>query len=68
MIGMVMFSKALCIGKITIQTSLLTKIDKNAFYGIKKNAKLYVPKARYASYKKLLKKAGITSAAKIISR
>lgn len=67
-VGSQAFSRCKNLGKITIQTSLLTKIEKNAFSGIKKNAKIYVPKTRYASCKKMLRKSGISSAAKIISR
>lgn len=33
--------------KITINAGSLTKIDKNAFKGIKKDAVFYVPKAKY---------------------
>ncbi len=40
---------------ITIKTSNLTSIGKGAFTGIVKNAKITVPKKKYAAYKKLFK-------------
>lgn len=40
-------------------------IGSKAFSNIAKNAKIYVPRAKYKTYKKLLKKAGVGSKAKI---
>lgn len=47
------------LSSITINTTALTKIGKNAFKGIKKNAKFYVPKAKLKKYKKLIKKKNV---------
>lgn len=40
-------------------------IGSKAFFNIAKNAKIYVPRSKYKTYKKLLKKAGVGSKAKI---
>ena len=40
-------------------------IGSKAFSNMAKNAKIYVPRAKYKTYKKLLKKAGVGSKAKI---
>lgn len=42
--------------KITIKSTYLTKIGGNAFKGISKKAKIYVPKKKYKKYKKLIAK------------
>lgn len=41
--------------KITINATTIKSIGKNAFKGINKNAKFYVPKSSYTKYKKMLK-------------
>ena len=43
-------------------------IGSQAFTKIAKKAKVYVPKAKYKSYKKLLKRAGVGSKAKICKK
>lgn len=48
------FYKKSKIKKITIKATTITSIGKNAIKGINKNAKIYVPKSRYAKYKKML--------------
>jgi hypothetical protein len=40
-------------------------MGKAAFTKVKKNVKVYVPEAKYKAYRKMLKKAGIGSKAKI---
>lgn len=51
---------------ITIYTTKLkmSTVGKNAFKGVKKNAVVKVPKAKYSLYKKVLKKRGISKVAK----
>lgn len=48
---------------ITIKTKKLTnkRVGKSAFKGIAKKAKITVPKSKLKSYKKLLKKKGVSS-------
>lgn len=41
------------------------KVGANAFKKVSKNVKVYVPASKYKAYKKLLKKAGVGSKAKI---
>ena len=41
------------------------KVGANAFKKVNKNVKVYVPALKYKAYKKLLKKAGVGSKAKI---
>lgn len=41
------------------------KVGANAFKKVNKNVKVYVPASKYKAYKKLLKKAGVGSKAKI---
>ena len=43
-------------------------IGSNAFTKIAKNVKVYVPGTKYSTYKKILKKAGIGSKAKIYKK
>lgn len=45
---------------VTIKTSSLKTVGKNAFKGISKKAKIYVPKKKYSAYVKLLTKAGVS--------
>lgn len=51
--------------KVTIKAKNLTKVGSNAFKKINKKAVIYVPKSRYNSYSKMLKKAGVKSPMKI---
>ena len=53
--------------KITIKSSQINKMGKNAFKGIPKTAKVKVPKKKRTSYKKQLKKAGLNSKVKVSS-
>lgn len=52
---------------ITIKSTKLTdaKIGKNAFKGVSSKATVKVPKSKLSSYKKLLRKKGLSSKAKI---
>lgn len=43
---------------ITVKTSVLDKVGKNAFKGIKSTAKIKVPSKKLVAYKKLLKNKG----------
>lgn len=51
---------------IDIKSTSLKKINKSAYKGIAKNAKIKVPKKKLAAYKKLLKKSGLSSKVKIV--
>lgn len=46
---------------VTIKSKKLKSVGKNAFKGIYKKAKVTVPKSKYKAYRKLLKKAGLSS-------
>lgn len=50
---------------VTIRSSKLKSIGKNAFKGIKSNAKIKVPAKKLKAYKKLLKGRGLSNKAKI---
>jgi hypothetical protein len=52
--------------RITVKTQKLTSdsVDTSAFTKIYKKAKIYLPAAKYKTYKKILKKAGAGSKAK----
>lgn len=64
-IGKSAFANCSKLKKITIQSTNITKIGKNAFKGIKKNAVIYVPKKKLKAYKNLLKKAKTPKSVKI---
>lgn len=51
--------------KITIKSTKLKKIGKNAFKGINKKAVIRIPKSKNKTYKKLLKKGGVKSPVRI---
>lgn len=53
-IGANAFKKCKKLKKVTIKTTKLEKIGKNAFYGIHKNAVIKCPKNQLAKYKKYL--------------
>lgn len=57
-IGVGAFSGAKNLKTITIQSTVLKKVGKKAFKGIKKNAKIKVPKKKKKAYKKLLENKG----------
>lgn len=52
------FKKCTKVKKLTIETLTLKTVEKNALSGIRGSAKIYVPKSKYTSYKKLLQKKG----------
>lgn len=58
------------LSSVTFNTTSLTKIGNNAFKGIKKTAKFYVPKSKLSKYKKLIKKkkVGWKSTMKIVAK
>ena len=55
------------LNKIVINSTKISngKVGANAFKKVNKNVKVYVPALKYKAYKKLLKKAGVGSKAKI---
>ncbi|MDD7403868.1 MAG: cellulase family glycosylhydrolase [bacterium] len=54
--------------KITIKSKKLKSVKSGAFKGINKKCKIYVPKAKYKKYKKLLKSKGQKKSVKIIKK
>ncbi|MBQ3783682.1 MAG: leucine-rich repeat protein [Lachnospiraceae bacterium] len=64
-IGAKAFYKVKTLKTITIKSTKLTKIGSKAFAGISKTATVKVPKTKLSAYKKLLKKAGLPSKAKV---
>ncbi len=64
-IGVGAFSGAKKLKTITIQSTVLKKVGKKAFKGIKKNAKIKVPKKKKKAYKKLLANKGQAETVKI---
>lgn len=46
----------------------ITSIGKYAFKNISSKAKIYVPKKKYSSYKRLLSKAKLSSKVKIVKK
>ena len=57
-IGVKAFYGCKTLKKITIKSTVLKKVGKNALKGIHKNAKIKVPKKKLKTYRKLLKKKG----------
>lgn len=57
-IGAKAFYGCKALKKITIKSTVLKKVGKNALKGIYKNAKIKVPKKKIKAYRKLLKKKG----------
>ncbi|MBO5524476.1 MAG: hypothetical protein J5986_12535, partial [Roseburia sp.] len=53
------------LGTITIKSTKLSSVGKNAFEGIKSTAKIKVPAKKLSAYKKLLKGKGQGSKVKI---
>ena len=64
-IGKQAFCKAKNLKSITIQTKKLKSIGKQAFQTISPKAKIFVPKSKKSSYKKLLKNKGLKKTVKI---
>ena len=56
-IGKQAFMNCKLLKKVTVKSKVLKSIGKKAFSGIRAGGKIYVPKAKYAAYAKLLKKA-----------
>lgn len=57
-IGAKAFYGCKALKKITIKSTVLKKVGKNALKGIHKNAKIKAPKKKIKAYRKLLKKKG----------
>lgn len=64
-IGKSAFEKCSRLTKITIQSSVLTKVEKKALKGVNKKCVIKAPKKKKAAYKKYFKKAGLKSTMKI---
>lgn len=64
-IGTSAFEKCSKLKKITVKTSALKKIGKNAFKGINAKAVIKVPKSKLSAYKKLMKGKGQSKTVKI---
>lgn len=65
-IGAKAFYKCKNLKKITIKSKKTIKIGKNAFKGINKKAVIKVPASKVKKYRKLLRKKGLSSKAKIV--
>ena len=59
------FYKKSTLKKVTIKATGISKIGSSAFGKINRKATIYVPKSKYKSYSKMLKKAGVKSPMKI---
>ncbi len=55
------------IKKIIFKGTTVPTFNKGAFKGLKSGAKIYVPKKKYAKYKKAIKKSSLPSGVKIVS-
>lgn len=64
-LGAKAFSECTSLKKISIQSTKITTVKKNAFKGIDDTAEIEVPKAKYSKYKKLFQTAGLSSKIKI---
>ena len=64
-IGKAAFQKCTSLKKITIKSSAIKTIGKNAFKSTAKKVTVKAPKAKKAAYKKMLIKAGITKKVKV---
>ncbi|MDD7403867.1 MAG: cellulase family glycosylhydrolase [bacterium] len=67
-IGKNAFSGATKLKKITIKSTGIKSVGSKALKGVYKKCKIYVPKAKYAKYKKLLKGKGQKKTVKIIKK
>ena len=65
-IGGAAFSKCVKLGKVTIKSTRITTIGKNAFRGVKSNVKIYLPKKKYDAYAKKLKAKGMNTPKKAV--
>ena len=54
--------------KITVKSTKLTSVKANALKGINAKCKVYVPKAKFAKYKKLFKNKGQKNTVKIVKK
>ena len=59
------FYKKSTLKKVTIKATGISKIGSSAFGKINRKATIYVPKSKYKTYSKMLKKAGVKSPMKI---
>lgn len=60
------FAKNSRLKQIDIKTKVLSKIEKNAFQGLPKDAVITCPKGKLKSYSKLLKNAGLDAKIQVI--
>lgn len=51
--------------KVTVDSTSISSIGKNAFNKINKNATIYVPKTKYSSYNRMLKNSGVKRPVKV---
>lgn len=68
-IGVSAFQGCKNLNVIKIKSKNLSKssIKSNAFKNVKKTVKVYIPKKKYAAYKGILKKRGLTKKAKFVN-
>lgn len=67
-IGKDSFSGCKNLKSVTVNSAKIKSIGKNAFKGISPKAKIKVPKARLAAYKKYLRKARLDSKVKVVKK
>ena len=64
-IGKQAFNKDSKLNKITVKSTSLKSIGKNACKGIHKNAKIQVPKSKVKAYRKLFEQSGQPKTVKV---
>lgn len=67
-IGKESFAGCKKLRSVTLKSKSITSIGKYAFKNISSKAKIYVPKKKYSSYKRLLSKSKLSSKVKIIKK
>ena len=67
-IGKNAFKDCAMLKKITVKSTKLTSVKANALKGINAKCKVYVPKAKFAKYKKLFKNKGQKNTVKIVKK
>lgn len=67
-IGKESFMGCKALKSVVLKTSSVKSIGRDAFKNISERAKIYIPKRKYTSYKKMLVKAKISSKVRLIKR
>ena len=56
------------LGSVKVNTKVLKSVGTNAFKGTKASLNITVPSGKYGTYKKLFRKAGLSSKAKVVKK